>query len=138
MRLRLLYRGSWEILAPIGGDDECQVLSSLIELAREKLTRGTAAGFYHHWKRIAPEGPRGLGNEIYRRVDDDNEIYEFRKRDHRLFCFEAEGRVIVCTHISLKRGQKTPPGDKAAAIRIRNEYLAAKQRNEIEVQTDDE
>jgi phage-related protein len=107
-------------------------------LSADRLTKATAAGLRAQWKQIPHQGARALGNDIYRRVDADNEIYEFRKRDHRLLCFEAQGRVIICSHIFLKKGQKTPDAEKAKAIALRTEYFAALQNGQVNIVDDEE
>ena len=38
---------------------------------------------------------------------------------------------IICTHSFLKATQRTPPGEKARAVRIRKEYLEAKRAGKL-------
>jgi hypothetical protein len=106
MRLRSLHKGAWTVLAPEDDDRACEVLDQLEALAGDKKTKATAAGFLAQWEQVPVEGPRRLGTDIYHRIDEDNQIYEFIKRDHRLVCFEADGRIVVCSHIFRKKSQK--------------------------------
>lgn len=138
MRLKRLYRGKWEILAPVDEAGCCDVLETLSALQQAKQTRATVAGFVAQWTQIDHFGPRSLGTGIYHRVDDEHEINEFRKRDHRILCFEADGRVIVCSHIIHKKSDKTPTKDKNRAIALKDQYLAAKKLGQLVIEEDDE
>lgn len=103
----------------------CEVEGALDGLSKNPKTRATAAGFKAWWAHIPADGPRGLSDSVYHRVDKKNEIYEFVKGDHRLLCFQADGKVVVCSHIFMKKGRKTPDDEKAKAIRLRKDYLEA-------------
>jgi hypothetical protein len=132
MRLQTLKAGKWTIVAPLDAQGRCEVLDALAELGNDPKTRATAAGFVALWGHIPIEGPRSLGTDNYHRVDDNNDIYEFIKGNHRLLCFQAEGRVVVCSHVIRKKSQKTPAAEKKRAAKLRDEYLAAKKAGAIE------
>ena len=135
MRLRPLRTvGRWTIVAPIDEEGVCQVFASLQELKGNRTTKATAVGFVALWDRIGPFGPKSLGTNLYHRVDNKNEINEFIKGDHRLLCFESDGSLIVCSHIFLKSGKKTPEAEKSRAAKLRKEYLAAIKLGEVEVE----
>lgn len=137
MRLRSLHKGAWTVLAPEDDDRACEVLDQLEALAGDKKTKATAAGFLAQWEQVPVEGPRRLGTDIYHRIDEDNQIYEFVKRDHRLVCFEADGRIVVCSHIFRKKSQKTPNAEKMKAADLREKYYEAARLGNIEI-VDDE
>lgn len=122
------------MLALVDESGACQVLNDLEQLANDKKTKATAAGFYVFWKGIPREGPRKLGTAIYHRIDDDNEINEFSKGNHRLLCFEAEGCLIVCSHIVRKTSQKIPASDKKKAARLREQYLDAVKNKKVTIE----
>lgn len=111
----------------------CEVLDDLAALFADKKTRATAAGFFQQFEQIPAVGPMGLGSGIYHKVDDQNEIYEFIKRDHRLLCFEADSRIVVCSHVMRKKQQKTSPKDRRRAAAFRTAYLVALQQGELVV-----
>lgn len=110
---------------------ECEVLDALDTLAENPKTSATAAGFKAWWDHIPAEGPRHLSDKVYHCVDSDNEIYEFIKGGHRLLCFQATGRVVVCSHVMKKASQKTPMKDKKRAISLRKQFLEAQSRGEV-------
>ena len=138
MRLRVLHKGTWKVLALVSEDGSCDVENELDALASDKKTKATAAGFKALWSRIPPTGPRGLGTDNYHRVDDENEINQFIRRQHRILCFEADGCLIVCSHMLLKQSSKTPSADRARAAEFRKAYKAAVALGSIEILDDDE
>ncbi|MBB3274282.1 MULTISPECIES: type II toxin-antitoxin system RelE/ParE family toxin [unclassified Pseudoxanthomonas] len=138
MRLRLLTSGQWQVAALIDDRDRCEVLEALNALAANKQTEATAAGFRVWWEQIPAEGPRQLSDAVYHRVDAKNEIYEFCKRAHRVLCFEAGGRLIVCSHVMPKGTQKTPKKEVERAVKLKKEYERALVNGGVEIVEDDE
>lgn len=136
MRLKLLSSGRWQVLAPVDDNGTCEVLDALVALYEAKQTKATATGFRALWNQIPHEGPRKLGDLHYHRVDDENQINQFIRRDHRLLCFEANGRLIICSHVLRKKSQKTPAADRIRAAKLRDEYIAAEKANKIVVVSD--
>lgn len=133
MRLRVITSGSWKVAAILDDRDQCEVLDALDVLAADKQTAATAAGFRAWWKQIPAEGPRQLPDSAYHRVDAENQIYEFVKRGHRILCFEADGRLVVCSHVMKKGSQKTPKKDIERAIACKKAYEAARTSGNVEV-----
>lgn len=138
MRLRVLAGGLWQVAALVDDRDRCEVLEALNALAANKQTVATAAGFKLWWEQIPAEGPRQLSDSVYHRVDAANEIYEFRKRAHRVLCFEAGGRLIVCSHVMPKGTQKTPKSEVAKAVRLKKEYESALAKGDVVFVEDEE
>lgn len=133
MRLKTVYPGVWRITAPMGANSNCELLEELEALAANRRTEATVAKFARIWKQIPHQGPHSLPSEMYHRVDEEHEIYEFRARDHRILCFLADGRVVVCSHVFLKQSNRTPASEKRQAIAVRIAYLAAKRAGELEI-----
>lgn len=134
MRLKLLYTaGKWKVLAPVSPEGLCEVEDAIRELKDSPKTKATGLGFVVLFSRIPSRGPRELGTDKYHRVDEDNSIYEFIKRGHRLLCFEADGALIVCSHVFKKASDKTPAKEKARAISLRNDYLAKMKTGQIKI-----
>lgn len=139
MRLKLLYTaGKWKVLARVNAQGVCEVEDAILALKNSAKTKATGVGFVALWSRIPSHGPRELGTDKYHRVDDENSIYEFIKRGHRLLCFEAEGALVVCSHVFKKASGKTPPKEKAKAMSFRNEYLAKARLGQIEIEDEGE
>ncbi|WP_448482221.1 type II toxin-antitoxin system RelE/ParE family toxin [Pseudoxanthomonas mexicana] len=125
-------------MAPEDDEGACEVLDQLKALAADKKTKATAAGLLAQWEQVPAEGPRKLGTDIYHRIDDENQIYEFIKRDHRLVCFEADGRIVVCSHLFRKKSQKTPNAEKRKATDLRARYHEAVRHGNVEIVDDED
>ncbi len=61
-------------------------------------------------------------------------ILEFIKGDLRLFCFEdSDDRLIVLTSGTIKKRKKADKSEVDRAVRVKREYLAAKQQGRIKL-----
>ncbi len=138
MQLKVLYSGVWTVVAPLDTDGSCPVDDELAAISSDPKLQSAAIGFRVAWSRIPLIGPKALGTALYHCVDEDHGIYEFVKGPMRLLCFEAGGRLVVCSHALRKKTQKTPRADKKRAIRLKDRYLAALRAGEITVVDDDQ
>jgi hypothetical protein len=136
MRLKVLSDGFWQVIAPLDANDSCSVEVELASLASDRKLRASVIGLRAVWGRIPTLGPRRLGTPLYHCVDEDNGIYEFIKGPLRLLCFEASGRLVVCSHTLRKTTRKTPRSDKALAIALKKRYLAAVTAGEVKIVVD--
>lgn len=134
MLLRTVYSGAWRIVAPVEDDGSCELLEELERLRSNSSTEATAAKFSAIWSRVPAQGPHCLPDEIYHRVDDRNEIYEFVGKRYRALCFLADGRIVICSHLFIKKSQKTPAREKRRAIAVRERYLAAKKLGHVVIE----
>lgn len=80
-------------------------------------------------------GPGVLPVERSHYVDKDNKIYEFVAGRIRLLWFQSpeEQRVIICSHLFMKKTQKTPGKEVNKALKVKNDYLAAFRKGQVEV-----
>ena len=125
MQLKVLKPGCWTVVAPMDGNGCCALEDQLVEMAADPKLKGYVAGFSALWERIPAVGPRQLPTALYHCVDETHGIYEFIKGPYRLLCFEAAGRLVVCSHMLRKKSQKIRAQDKAPAIALRTEFLTA-------------
>lgn len=126
MRLLVLESAAWTVTSAqteaTNGKYECTFTESLNSLGAnyEKSLDGLMAML----EKFSQHGPKFLNDEICHEVDSNNKIFEFIKGDLRLLWFYGAGnKIIVCSHIFVKKGQKTPAPQKNIAIRIRDRYL---------------
>lgn len=138
MRLKVLKSGRWKVVAPMDGDGRCALEERLVGMLADPKLKGYAVGFYALWERIPPVGPRRLDPVLYHCVDEANCIYEFIKGPLRLLCFEADGALVVCSHVLRKQSQKTRSKDKAPAIALRTEFSSARAAGQVQLIEDDE
>ena len=69
---------------------------------------------------VAAGGLSNLTSQQFHQVDKAHGIYELIAGRLRVLFFNTEsGRIIICTHLFMKQGQKTPDSEKARARRIK-------------------
>lgn len=132
MRLLVLAEKHWKVIAPIreqDGEDFCDLQDEL-EALRDSYDE-TVTGLYLIWERIPNVGPRALGTAIYHEAIDGTGIYEFVKGRLRVYCFEAAGALVVCSHAIVKKGQQTAKGDKKRALKLQGQYRTAAAKGEV-------
>ena len=79
-----------------------------------------------YFKQVAAGGPQALNTAQCHQVDANNKIYEFISGKLRVLFFQGtKGSLVICTHMFLKKTQKTPPKDLSKAIRAKKEYEQA-------------
>lgn len=138
MRLKTLYCGAWRVVAPLSEDGACDLETELALLAGNKKLKASAQGMYTLWTRIPRNGPRALGTDLYHCIDDNASIYEFIKGDLRLLCFEADGAIVVCSHVFMKKSKKTPKREAKRAAEVKKLYQQAVLKDEVRIVNDDE
>ncbi len=135
MRLKPIRKDKWTILTPLDDDGNCPLLQSFSELL--KKNKGAMANLTASLKRVAENrlGPSVLNVERSHYVDQKNKIYEFVAGRIRLLWFQSpeEQRVIICSHLFMKKTQKTPSKEVNKALRVKKDYLAAFKKGQLEV-----
>ncbi len=128
MRLLILAEGKNSVVAEIDDSGECPLLDFLSN-PPSNLT-GSADGFLSLFERYAEFGTEQLTAEQFHPADN-NGIYRFRKGRLRVYCFMDGANLVVCTHGTIKKSQKTQTKDSAAAKANRKRYDMDKQANKI-------
>lgn len=136
MRLKKLSTGTWTVLGEVADDGACPLEDELAALHADPRTTITVAGIFALWEQIPVVGPRALGTDHYHQLDADNDIYEFIRRRHRILCFQAAGRVVVCSHVMRKESQRMPKREITRAVEMRKRYLAAVEKGDLIVDED--
>lgn len=132
MDLRILpSEGAWRVVAALDDHGGCPFEDELCRLINDAKTQAYASGFKALWDRIPRQGPKALSTDLYHRVDEENQIYEFIKGPYRVLCFELDGAVVVCSHLLRKRRQNIRRKDKNPAIELRNRCIEASKRGEL-------
>lgn len=132
MKLRVIQDGMWTICAPILGNKDLSTFELFIDEVGGNY-EANLAGIAVLIEQHANMGSKSFNTSQCHYVDQADQIYEYIKGKLRVFWFEDEGRVIVCTHGILKKSQKTPKADIEKAKRIKGLYLKAKQDSRIEL-----
>ena len=79
----------------------------------------------------AVSGP-SRNTEISHKIQ--GEIWEFIKGRLRVLWFYDQGRIVICTHGFIKKTRKTPARELNRAENMRQEYLTAKNEDNIIIQ----
>jgi len=86
-----------------------------------------------YFKYVASGGLQALNSAQCHQIDANNRIYEFIAGKLRVLFFQsARGNLVVCTHVFLKKTQKTPRKEVSKAIRARKEYELAEKAGLVE------
>jgi len=105
--------------------DDFDNLEAVHEAARDR--------FLAYFGQVAANGPRALNGAQMHQVDANDKIYELIAGGVRVLYFQGtSGQVIICTHMFLKKSQKTPPKEIARAVRAKKEYEQATKAGLVE------
>ena len=105
--------------------DDFSEIEASYETSRNRLLE--------YFKQVANAGPQALNVAQCHYVDANNKIYEFIAGRLRVLFFQsAAGNMVVCTHMFLKKTQKTPPKEVNKAIRAKKDYEQADKAGLIE------
>ncbi len=132
MHVRRLLQGRFTVLAVCDNRNVCTLIDFFEGLGAN--LEKDSAHMLELLDRVSLQGPPH-NTDISHQID--GEIWEFIKGRLRVFWFYDEGRVVVCTHGLVKKGQKTPKADIAQANSRRKEYLAAKRAGRLEIEEDE-
>jgi len=131
MRLVRVGRAVWDVVAITDGKGG-SVLTELDDIDPSYYHAETMRVLIEQY--VPRNGPPVHNPLRCRPLGDD--IFEFKAGPETgpklrvLWFYDAgdpiERRRIVCTHSFLKKTKKTPPAEKARAVRLRGEYLEAK------------
>ena len=85
--------------------------------------------------KVAQHGPQSVKSDRNHLVDPASKLWQFRVDHIRVLYFYDEGFVVVCAHLYGKKSQKAPPGEIAAARKVRDAYFAAKAGKKLKFST---
>ncbi len=103
------------------GQDHCPLLDGLANL--EAVQEAHKQRLLALIELAAHEGLDALSIEQCHLIDRNEKIYEFRSGRLRVPFFKLEsGKVVLCTHVFLKKTQKTPKTDVLKAARWKKTY----------------
>ncbi|MHB1267826.1 MAG: hypothetical protein ACYCY2_09540 [Acidithiobacillus ferriphilus] len=100
----------------------------------EKQYQAYRTGLQGFLRRAADEGIDPFPSSALHLVNREEGIYEFIKGPLRLLFFKGiEGEIVVCTGGYIKKSQKADHLMVAGAIRMKQNYLEAKENHTVEV-----
>lgn len=124
MELKVLFPGKWRITSPMERDGRSQVEVFIDDVGGN--FSANVSGLVAMMEAHSEQGPDQFNTSQCHYVDQQEQIYEYIKGRLRLFWFEDDDRVVICTHGIVKKDQKTPKRDIDRAKRVKSAYLQAK------------
>lgn len=135
MWIRPVAIDHWKVYAIASSEDDCELLKFLESLSGDQAKSGQR--LVQLLELVSQRGPRELPDAISHQIDPTERIWQFTKGDLRLLWFYDDGRLVICSHAFVKKGQKTPIKQLERAIESRKRYIHAKSTDSIEVTDDD-
>jgi phage-related protein len=128
MGVELIYRGAISEVYAWSSGGFCDVREFLRGLEQE--SNGDAEGLRRLIKRTADNGPIH-NKEQCRKLEGKHceDLFEFKaRRGARILWFYDKGKIIVCAHAFVKKGQATPRKEIDKAQEVRQQYHREKGR----------
>jgi hypothetical protein len=116
-------------VAALADDDAIEALDFILEAPTD--LKGSAAGMLALFSRYAEGGRQYLPTAVFHEANRQKGIWQFIKGRLRIFCFIDDGALVILTHGAIKKSQKADPSEIRHAARLKAQYLAAKNRNEL-------
>ena len=122
MRLRVVLRARWSVLAPVGEDGRCALLDFLEGLSGELASDAERIG--RRFRYLADAGSIRNPQQCHPVAGVDG-IFELKGKHVRIFYFNFQGHVIVCSHGVLKPKKRQVLTEAGKADRLRDEIAKA-------------
>jgi hypothetical protein len=103
------------------GAMECELLDAFERLESKEEASGDRLLIL--FETVAADGLSALSSSQFHLVDKEHGIYEFIAGRLRVLFFKgASGQMVICTHLFMKKGQKTPDEEKTRAINLKKRH----------------
>lgn len=135
MQILSIQRAKFHVGAVVQQKGDGSLVCSLIDDFNdiEATYAASRNRLLEYFKLVAGSGPQALNSAQCHQVDANNKIYEFISRKLRVLFFQsATGSLVICTHMFLKKTQKTPTKEVNKAVRARKEYELAERVGRVE------
>ncbi len=86
-----------------------------------------------YFRQVADGGLQALNDAQCHTIDNKHKVSEFIAGRLRVLFFQgASGNMVICSHMFLKKTQKTPPKEINRTIKAKKEYDQAEQDGRVE------
>ncbi len=133
MKLKIICRNRWTVVSPVTNGTDSSFESFFEQCQKAGGLNSSLSGIYLMMEAHSVHGSRHFNTSQTHCIDSKEKIYEYIKGSLRVFWFEDEGRIIVCTHGIVKKSQKTKKQDIDKALGVKKSYLESKKKNTIEL-----
>ncbi len=122
MHLILIADSLFSVYAVDLADRDNSCMSLLTQKKDNRKEAVAVVSMLRGLERLAGKGSHPLCHKVC----EEEAIWQLRADQYRILWFFDEGHVIICTHFFRKKSDKTPRREQERAIRIKEEYFAAK------------
>ena len=134
MNLKVLLEGKWLIVTPMKRNGSSELEDFLDGLSGN--FDANVAGVLAMMEQHCNYGSEQFNTSQCHYVDQREQIYEYIKGRIRVFWFEDDEKVVICTHGILKKSQKTPRQEIQRALKIKANYMQAKKDGSLSLKED--
>lgn len=114
--------------------EDDRVHSAVMEYLMTHGSKKHAAGIMSLFANYAAGGTENLtSKQFHPASSSDPNIYRFGKGHIRVYCFFDGPNIIIASHGTMKKSQKTDPKDLDKANDVRDRYFEDKDAQAIEV-----
>jgi phage-related protein len=124
VNLLWLLDRKWKIGVERTQDGSCELLDELVRLLKDNY-KPNVAGLVKVLEMLADEGPRRLKESVIHEADKAEKIWEITKGSLRIYFFHGDREIIICSHVIVKKHQKTKKRDVERSARLRKKYESA-------------
>lgn len=129
MKLQVVRKGQWQVLAVCTDRSDCPLLDFLSGLEGGLVKDGLR--MLRLLERVAAQGPP-RNTEISHQLGSG--LWELIQGRLRVLWFYDEGKLIICSHGFVKKQQKTPLRELERAQEHQRQYFAAKTRADFDLE----
>ena len=123
MQLQEVIRDQWRVVAVCDSGGDCPLLDFLGSFEEPGDAEARKMMALIKWtSRDGPPKNKEKSNPL------GDYIFELKTTSFRVLYFFDQDRLIVCSHGFRKQTKKCPPGEKASAVKTRQEYFEAKKQ----------
>lgn len=135
MKILSVVEGIYDVGAVVlergNGTSECVLLTQIENL--ERTFEASGRRLLAYIRQLAEQGPSSFSSDQLHLVDTNNKIYEFvAGRLRLLFFYSSTGKMVICSHLFVKKTQKTPIKEVSQAQSVKKQYEESVKQNTIE------
>ncbi len=112
------------------GTTECSLIDGI--RLHQHQRRASVNRILASFDRMSKEGLSSLNASQFHLANRENGVYEFIGGDLRVMFFKASsGKIVICTHMLVKQGNKASPQDVARVVEYAKAYKLAETAGDL-------
>lgn len=135
LKILSVVEGAYDVGAIVheraDGASECLLLDQFEQL--ETAVQASGRRLMAYIEQLAEKGPSSFSSDQLHLVDTTNKIYEFKAgRLRLLFFYSSTGKLVICSHLFVKKTQKAPSKEVDVAKKAKKRFEADVKTNAVE------